>query len=352
MGYSITPVIHPHKDKQGKCKVQIRVTYKRARVYLQTQVKVFPGTPSDKIESFLRRKMSDAEDKMLTALREPLSVAQFKKLFKEEKARSVKVVAYFEKVLDSLEGKLAPGTIRQRRVTIRKLDPETTFENLSLADFEKSMRTDRLDGNTISTNFTRLKTMLRIAASEGLIKKESFESYKSPPYVQKLVDYLTEKEIADLSEVVFSVKQKSKRLAGFYFLLSCYTGWRISDAKIFNPGIVKGDRLTIRTAKNKRIVSIPIHSRLKDVIKFCNKNPFDLSEEKARIYVKELCRLAGITWNVQWRSARHSWAMLLMANGFTIDEVAALIGDTVLVTRVYARIHNESLDKKIRERLG
>lgn len=335
--------------------MQIRIIYKRAKVYLKTGVKVLPGVTSEKIESLVRKKIADAEDKMLTALREGLTASGFKALFKEHKSQAVSVVKYFERVLGDLEGRLAPGTIRQRKVTIQKIPEETTFSDITtdwMKAFEKGMRDKRLDGNTINTNIIRLKTMLRIAVADGVLKKEAFENYKTPPYVQKLVDYLTETEISDLSEVVFAVKNKSKRVAGFYFLLSCYTGWRIGDAKRFDPSMVRDGKIVLRTAKNKRIVSIPVHSRLKDVLKFVSKNPFDLSEEKARVYVKELCRLAGITWNVKFHTGRHSHAMLLMANGFTIDEVAILIGDSPLITKVYARVHNPSLDKKIRERLG
>lgn len=352
MGYSIEPVLHPHVDKHGRQKVQIRIIFNRAKVYLKTDLRVAAGTTNAKIDSIVRKQIAGAEDTLLDAIREGLTVAAFKSLFKKEKSKSVNVVKYFK----GLDGQgLAPGTIRQRKVTIDKIPEHTTFSDISvdwLKRFENKMRDKNLDGNTINSNLRRLKTMLRIAAAGGMIKKEVFENYKSPPYVQKLVDYLTESEIGDLSEIVFKVKQKSKRLAGFYFLLSCYTGWRIGDAKKFNPGVLRDGRLIIRASKNKRIVSIPIHSRLKEVIKFCNKNPFDLSEEKARLYVKELCRLAGITWNVKFHSARHSFAMLLMANGFTKDEVAELIGDSLLITKVYARIHNPSLDKKIRERLG
>ena len=82
----------------------------------------------------------------------------------------------------------------------------------------------------------------------------------------------------------------------------------------------------------------------------CLKN--SLCEPLIRLYVKSLAADAGINKDVIFHSSRHTFAMLLMSNGFTIDEASELLGDTPLVAKVYARIHNEQLDKKIIEKLG
>lgn len=144
---------------------------------------------------------------------------------------------------------------------------------------------------------------------------------------------------------------KGKRIAGYYFLLSCYTGWRISDVKRFDSKMIHGKSLVLRAKKNGQIVSMPIIPRLKEVLNFVTKNPFDISEQRVRDHVKDLCEKAGIK-KVNFHASRHSFGMLLMANGFTIDEAAVLLGDSKIIAEVYARVHNASLDKKIRERLG
>jgi len=105
----------------------------------------------------------------------------------------------------------------------------------------------------------------------------------------------------------------------------------------------------LQAKKNKKIVSIPIHTRLKNVLEFVKDNPFSLSEEKTREFAKEISKLAGIKKHVKFHTSRHSFAMLLMKKGFSIDETSHLLGDTVAVARIYARIHNESLNKKVLE---
>jgi site-specific recombinase XerD len=197
------------------------------------------------------------------------------------------------------------------------------------------------------------KAILNRAATEDLIDLKQFANYKIPKYEQKLIEYLTEEEIREFTKIVDTIKRDSYKLAGNYFLLSCYTGYRISDAKRFDYGhMVQNDMLVLQTQKNNNIVSIPIHTRLKNVLEFVKQYPLKLSEQKTREYVKEVCKLAGIKKHVKFHTSRHSFAMLLMKNGFTIDETAHLLGDSIDVARIYAKIHNETLNKKIMEKLG
>lgn len=350
MPYSISQIVHPYKDKDGKQKIQVRIIYNRARVYLKTDFKT--GSENVKVNAIVKKQMSEAEDTLLDALRTgPISTAEFRALFKQEKAKTIYLCDYIETLTERLKGKLSDGTLRHYSSLSNKIGL-VKLSDINVPWLEKFEKSLHLDPNTVFANMKRFKSILFKAANDGFIKEDQFKRYRVPAYKQKLVDYLTEKEIAAFTKVVKAVNIHSKKVAGYYFLLSCYTGWRIGDVQKFSPEMIRDGRIVLRASKNKRIVSIPIHTRLKDVLRFVEKNPFDISEKTAREFVKELSGLAGIRWNVKFHSARHSFAMLLMANGFTTDEVAELIGDSALIAKVYARVHNESLDKKIRERLG
>lgn len=274
-------------------------------------------------------------------------------IFRPGKARKNYLKDYFDTLQESHKGKLSPATLKQYKVVAAKIDPEATFSDVSvkwLEAFERSIA--GLDTNTINSNMKRLRAMLSKAVKDGHLLRDQLEGYSVPPYDQKLPEYLTEKEIKDLTKIVKKEKIRGRRLAGYYFLLSCYTGWRISDAKRFDVKMIHGNSLVLRAKKNGQIVSVPIIPRLRQVLNFVIKNPFDISEQRVRDYVKELCLQAGIVKPVKFHTGRHSFAMLLMSNGFTIDEAAELLGDSVLIAKIYARIHNESLDRKFRERLG
>jgi site-specific recombinase XerD len=255
-------------------------------------------------------------------------------------------------------GKFSTSTLNHYNSISTKV---TAYENgVKLADidatwllsFEKHLRGTGNSDNTLWSDFKACKTVITAAYKKEVINKNPFTNYKMPPYIQQIPEYLTEAEIDKLYKLVFTIEKMGHKLAGMYFLLSCYTGYRISDAKRFNSGMVVNDKVQLRAKKNGSIVSIPVHTKLKPVIDFLKNNPMTLSEQKTREYVKELCSLVGIKKHVKFHTSRHSFAMLLMDKGFTINEVAELIGDTELITKVYARVSNEQLSNKIIERLN
>lgn len=347
--YSIAQILHPRKDKDGKQKIQIRIIYNRARVYLKTDFKT--GSENVKINAIVKKQISEAEDRLLDAMRDGLTTAGFKTLFKIEKARSVYLIDYIETLTDKLKGKLSEGTLRHYTSLGNKVGLVMLSEiNVPwLEKFEKSLR---LDPNTVFANMKRFKSILFKAAADGFIKEGQFRKYKVPPYKQKLVEYLTESEIEDFAKVVRAVKMKSKQIAGWYFLLSCYTGWRISDAKRFDKTKIQGSNIVIRATKNKELVSFPIIPRLKEVLNFVVKNPFNIAEQAVREFVKEIAKDAGITKKVKYHTARHSFGNLLAVKGFDVKQIAEKMGDSELIAKIYIRVHNEPLNKLIRERLG
>lgn len=354
MSYSVSTILHPHKDKNGLQKIQIMVIYHRERAYIKTDFRVKKedfGNLPQKVQSILNKKKTEAEDILLDAIR--AGSFDLKKIFIPKEKKDSGLHDYIISLSQRLKGRFSNGSLRHYISLANKIDGVKLSEISVqwLQRFEQKLRED-LDGNTVNANMKRLKSILYKASHEGLIEESNFKRYKVPAYKQKIVEYLTEQELTEFAKIVKAVNNPTKKLSGYYYLLSAYTGWRISDCKLFNRSMIHGTRITLRAKKNSEIVSIPIHSRLKEVLKFLKGKSFDLSEPNVRIYVKEIASDAGIKKNVKFHSARHSFAMLLMANGFTIDEVAQVLGDSPLIARVYARIHNESLDKKIRERLG
>lgn len=373
MSYSITPVLHNRKDKQGLQKLHIRVIYKRAKEYATTEIKLradqfdkevinLPEKMRTKLNALIRKQVAEIETRLLDALHQgKVDKALLKKIVKGERVKttSALVSEYADEIPVRLKGKYSDGSLRHYKVIADKLErfrPGLRFSDISLKllnDFEKHLFDIGNSNNTVSKNMQLMISTLHKAAVDGLINKESFAGYKKVPYKQPMPVWLTEQEIDALTDQVKRIKRPSYQVAGYYFLLSCYTGYRIGDAKRFDYGkMVENGKIFLRAKKNGNIVSIPVHKKLVPVLQFCKDNPFDLSEDKARKFVKELCGDAGIKKDVVFHSSRHSFAMLLMAKGFTVDEVSHLIGDSALITKVYARIHNEVLDKKIKKKLG
>lgn len=358
--YSIAAILHSRPDKNGLHKIQIRIIYQRKKSYLKTKfkvkqsqfdVQVINHPNATYINESIKGEIEKIEKRLIVS-----GFNDVKTVVKKIESEAPTVYKFIESIVDLKSDKLAKGTLAHITSIGNKIPEDLQFTDVNnkwLERFEASLWKKKLDGNTVHANMKRLKSLLKLARKDGLIAREQYEDYQVPKYKQKLVEYLTEEEIQSFQKLTFSLGESGIKRAGYYFLLSCYTGYRISDAKRFDfENMVQGDKIVLRTAKNKEVVAIPIHSRLQVVLDYIKENSLDLSEHHVRAYVKSICRLAGIKKHIKFHSSRHSFAMLLMANGFTIDEVGELIGDSELITKVYAKVHNESLSKKIKDRLG
>jgi len=370
MSYSVTPILHSEENKSGLHKVQLRIIYERSKIYQSTKFsvekrqfcvgKVIDHPDADKINKVLKKEKIAIESKILDFidLHQKKGVSFLKDMIKG-KPSAVTLKSFTEDFIKKNGSNFKTATIDNYNVLIKKVEKYNPGIHISDIDysfmisFEAHIRSINKGNNTAVKNMQTLISLLNKAVSCDIIEKGSWGKYRKPKYIQKIPTWLTEDEIERFSALVFALGNGERKLAGYYYLLCCYTGYRIGTAKKFDYNTAVSDgKIFIRATKNNRIVSMPIHTRLRQVLDYCQENPFDLSEQRTRDHVKEICKSAGIEKDLIFHSSRHSFAMLLMSNGFTIDEVSELIGDTPLVAKVYARIHNDLLDKKIIEKLG
>lgn len=368
--YFISLSLKSFIDKSGFSKIEICVSYNSKRIYLQTPIKAKPEHFKDgKIiggenrlqkNAVLNQQVSNIEGLILEFARnESGDINDLRDLLKP-KTNTIKkqlIHNYIEYLEGFLKGKLSDGRLRHYGV-IRRFFlanyPNLSFKDVTvklLNEIEYEFRKQKLDTNTILSKMSLIISIMHKARVDKLINRDQFEDYKRPKAFEKIPEYLTIEEIEKLEAIVFAIENKTLKISGFYFLLSCYTGYRISDCQTFDyNSAVKDNMLIIRAQKNKNIISIPIHAKLEAIIKYVQNNPCTLAEPTIRKGVKQLCALVGITRNIKFHTARHSFAMMLMKKDFSIDEVAHLLGDSIDVAKIYARIHNENLNKKILDR--
>lgn len=368
MSYSITPILHPHVDRNGQQKVQIRVIYNKAKAYATTDFRIkadqfHKGEIVEhqhrvKINASIRRQISEIESRLLDFLRlDHRTDDMLKELVSGKNIDRVKLPDFIENYADEVDGKKSKSTIQlynSLAADLRDYDSNLYIDKIDvkwLHLFEQNQR-KLWEVNTVNKKMKHVKAFLRRAEQRGLISSDRFSEYKVPVYEQKIPEYLSEKEMEELQDIVNVVKQPMMKLSGMYFLLSCYAGYRLSDLKRFNRDFIKDDKIILKTKKNKSIVSIPIHSRLSKVMDFCLEHPLTLSEQKMRDYVHDLVKMAGIDRRITIHTARHSFAMMLMDRGFDLEEVAELLGNTIKSAQIYARISNKRLGEKVMEKLG
>lgn len=367
MSYSINAVLKNYADKSGLHQILIRVIYKRTRKYSPTGFKVKAEQFTSgkvvnhphkvKMNATIGRQISEIEERLIDMIRTE-SETDLKEIVNGKKSDRVLLTDFIREYIEEVRPLRSKATIQvyeSLATDLDNYDPHLYLDKINLSILNKFTKeqAEQWEQNTVNKKIKHLKAFLNRAYERQLIDLDQFKTLKVPTYIQKLPTYIDEQEMESFKAVCDSVKQPMMKMSGYYFLLSCYAGYRISDLKRFNYSeTVKNNKIILTAKKNQEIVSIPIHSRLQEVLDYCKENPLTIAEQNMRDYVKQIAKLAGIHKHLRVHDGRHSFAMMLMDRGFDLEEVAELLGITNKVAKVYARISNKRLEKKILERLG
>ena len=160
--------------------------------------------------------------------------------------------------------------------------------------------------NTIPASFSLLKVWLNEAARQGLIKDETYKSYRSKS-VEVYNIYLTEDEISRLyaldipmlkSKGVIDAKSTIEETRDL-FIIGCWTGLRQSDLNHLEKALfdveAKDPTITVLTEKTAEMVKIPMHHYIRELyVKYGGKFPKMCYKSRFNEHLKELGRLAEI----------------------------------------------------------
>lgn len=369
MSYSITPILHPYANRQGLQKVLIQVIANRVKVYVPTMFKVQENQFENKevinhphrvrMNATIRKQMVEIEERLIGKIDADLDLQTLRQIIKGDEPKKMLLVDYIKIHLAENKNTLTAGTIKAYNTVLRSIEKHQPKIELSRVDdkwlksFESKMFSLGLDQNTIHRRMKTILAFLHAAELKSLIDRDQFKAYRVPKVLEKIPEYISEEEMSAFKTVCDATAQPMAKLSGYYFLLSCYAGYRISDLKRFKyDDMVRDDKIILKTKKNGKILAMPIHTRLAEVLNFCKDHPLKLSEQNMREYVKQLAVLAGINRKIKVHTARHSFAMMLMDSGFDLEETAELLGNTIRAAQVYARISNKRLENKVISKLG
>lgn len=158
--------------------------------------------------------------------------------------------------------------------------------------------------NTIPASFSLLKVWLNEAARQGLIKDDTYKSYRSKSVEVDNI-YLKEDEISRLYALdIPTLKSKgivdnksSIEETRDLFIIGCWTGLRQSDLNHLEKALfdVEAETITVVTEKTSEKVAIPMHPYIKELYaKYEGKFPKMTNKSHFNEHLKELGRLAEI----------------------------------------------------------
>ena len=209
--------------------------------------------------------------------------------------------------------------------------------------------------STANKNLTTIKIYVTDAIKRGYMTVNPFEDIRIKRQRIVPVDYLSEDELAKLTELYSSktLADNLQKALGF-FLFMCFTSLHISDAKNVKMEQISNTTLTYYRTKNRNSkpepIFIPLSKPAKKIIKqeaglrvkgllFDGMYP----DQRINKFLKRIAIKAGIDKRISAKTGRHTFATIYLRRTKDIRSLQELLGHSNLQeTLVYAHVLDES----------
>jgi site-specific recombinase XerD len=374
----------------GTAPIYLRITIDGQRIEISSKRQVIPSkwnTSAQKITGTgdharslneylktLERQVYEIHRQMLEK-KLPVTAANLKNLLlgKEEKSSDRMLMSIFEhhnKEVKALVGKeFAEGTYKRYETALKHTKDfllwkyKTTDIGISGIDHEFVMsydfylRSERNCNNNSTVKYLKnFKKVILICIANGWLNRDPFSKYKPKVKAVKR-DFLNAEELIVMAKKDMPNDRTSQ--VRDIFLFSCYTGLAYADVKkLKRSEIVIGvdgkewistSRQKTDTASNIPLLpqAIQLMNKYKDHPQCADEDLLlpVLSNQKMNTYLKEIADSCGITKELTFHIARHTFATTVtLANGVSIESVSKMLGHTnIKTTQHYAKI----LDMKV-----
>uniref|UniRef100_UPI0032180AF1 site-specific integrase n=1 Tax=uncultured Draconibacterium sp. TaxID=1573823 RepID=UPI0032180AF1 len=237
-----------------------------------------------------------------------------------------------------------------------------------ITDFEYYLRKNKptnhqrpMRNNAVMKHLERLRKMVNMAVRMEWLDKNPFAAYKLR-FTKVERDFLSEEELAAIEKKDYKIErlQQVKDM----FIFSCYTGLAYIDASKLSPNNIKKgldgmNWIFTKREKTSSPVRIPVLRTAQKIIEKYQKHPKAvsngtvfpvISNQKLNSYLKEIADLCGISKNLTFHVARHTFATTVtLTNGVPIESVSKMLGHADLkTTQIYAKV----VEKKISDDMG
>lgn len=181
--------------------------------------------------------------------------------------------------------------------TIKKFT--LSFDKMNMEFYERFtdylFNNKKMTDNTVGKYVSALKTFLSWTYDLELTKISTFRRFKVFEKKAEII-YLTSEELDLLENLV--LENKSLDQVRDVFLFACYTGQRFSDISNIEWEDISENYWNLRSYKTKDIIRIPlIDKAIKIIQKYSEyEKPLPIiSHQKTNEYIKDMCKIAGLT---------------------------------------------------------
>jgi integrase len=214
--------------------------------------------------------------------------------------------------------------------------------NKFITDFERFLKNkENLSINTITNHLKKIRKYISMAHNQGIpmpIKSTEVILKHTTTYRERL----TQPEVKALIDLYRSnqLKDNLQRCLHF-FLISCFTSVRISDAHQVTPDKIENGILVftpIKTQHVNKTLRIPLSSIAVELIeknKECKYEPF--ANAVANRYLKTVADVARINKRITFHVSRHTFAYSYLSAGGKLERLQQIMGHTdIKTTMIYA----------------
>lgn len=211
--------------------------------------------------------------------------------------------------------------------------------------------------NSIYQKLTTIRKFVNEAIKQNLTKYYAFKDYQlKTESVEK--EYLELHEVEALHKLYKKADTPSRiKVTLHYFLLSCYTGLRLSDIKRVTKESIINNSIIMKTQKTGTMVRIPLNKASLSLLNF-DLDGLELFERtikqsKSRITndLNDALEMVGIkSKRITFHCSRHTFAINSLILGIPLEVVSKILGHTDLTTtQIYAKVvdslTNREMDK-------
>lgn len=347
----VTAILKGRIDSNGHQPIQIRIADGRKRSYRPTKMKV----PQKDFEAGKVKPSHPKASEYNQRLKTLVIQYQAAELKGEKKVPRTDLYDYLEICLAQWDRIKKDGTLRQirsQRDKLKEFAPSLLLSEVTV-DFLYRYQAHRYslgnNHNTVWTAFKFLRSVIRKAYAEGLVRENPFAVFKMPQYRDPQKVYLTKEEIEEVDKFLKGDCPGELHFIGTWFLIACYTGLRLSDLRAFDrKKNIVGGRLIVHTQKTQDVVSLPLSERLKGYLERIDYKPLGMTGENYNRLLKALMLACGITKKVSSHTARHSAAIMMANAGISQEVTAKVLGHKKLATTgIYYKITGSRIDAEL-----
>ncbi len=230
---------------------------------------------------------------------------------KEEESLPEGLIGYIDYYLDYRKNEISESNIKKVKIAKNKMlrlqkelgvtilikDINEDFKK-AYVDFSKRLNYSK---NTQQRELVLIKTICFHARHLGLKTHYQLEGLKLQREDVNHI-YLTSEEFKQIENL--NLNKKYLQNARDWLLISYFTGQRVSDFLRFTKDMIRQEDgkylLEFRQKKTKKLMSIPFNKKARELCARFNGNfPKPISDQKYNEYIKEVCKLAGITEKVE-----------------------------------------------------